>query len=474
MVAEDTDQITQTNAVGSSTSTWVPSWTVTNLRSSQAADPDLKKILAWKQNQTSQPAFREIEGTSKAARSGWAQWNRLQLENGVLYRRWETDDGHGMRLQLVLPRSMVSEVLSALHDAPSAGHLGVNKTLERVRERFYWYGQQHDIEDWCQQCEKCSRRKSPQQPGRAPLVSSCPGYPFERIALDIMGPLPTTESGQKYILVVGDYFTKWTEAFPLPNQEAKTVAEKLVNEVISRFGAPERIHTDQGRNFEAQLFKEMCNLFSIEKTRTTPYHPQSDGMVERMNRTIQDMLAKYVAEHQRDWDVHLPMVMMAYRSSVHSSTQYTPHYLLFGHEVRLPLDVMYGREPHQPEAASEYARNLRSTLEEAHERAREHLKTAQRRQKDYYDRCVAGDEIKVGDHVYLHVPVIKSGQTKKLRSPWHGPHVVVEEISDVTYRIEEVDNHRKRRMSEIFFQHEKRNFVSPSGHVMFYLLYKPQ
>ena len=110
------------------------------------------------------------------------------------------------------------------------------------------------------------------------------------------------------------------------------------------------------------------------------------------------------------------------------------------------MDVMYGREPHQPEAASEYARNLRSTLEEAHERAREHLKTAQRRQKDYYDRRVAGDEIKVGDHVYLHVPVIKSGRTKKLHSPWHGPHVVVKKISDVTYRIEEVDNPRKRRV----------------------------
>ena len=109
-----------------------------------------------------------------------------------------------------------------------------------------------------------------------------------------------------------------------------------MNEVISRFGAPERIHTDQGQNFEAQLFKEMCHLFSIEKTRTMPYHPQSDGMVERMNRTIKDMLAKYVAKRQRDWDVHLPMVMMAYQSSVHSSTKYTPYYLLFGHEVRLP------------------------------------------------------------------------------------------------------------------------------------------
>ena len=130
MVAVDTDEITQTNAVGSSTSTRVPSWTVTNLRSSKAADPDLKKILAWKQNQTSQPAFREIERTSKATRSLWARWNRLQLENGVLYRRWKTDDGHGTRLQLVLPRSMVSKVLSVLHDAPSAGHLGVNRDLK--------------------------------------------------------------------------------------------------------------------------------------------------------------------------------------------------------------------------------------------------------------------------------------------------------------------------------------------------------
>ena len=112
----------------------------------------------------------------------------------------------------------------------------------------------------------------------------------------------------------------------------------------------------------------MCTLFNIEKTRTTPYHPESDGMVERMNQSLQDMLAKYVSDHQHDWDVRLCFVMMAYRSSVHSSTQYIPHYLLFGHEVRLPVDVMYGREPHQPEAASEYVRNLRSTLDKVHEK----------------------------------------------------------------------------------------------------------
>ena len=368
------------------------------------------------------------------------------MENGVLHRQWQTEDGCGTRLQLVLPRSLIPDILSALHDAPSAGHLGVNKTVERVRERFYWYGLQHDVEDWCRQCEKCARRKSPQAMARAPLVSSCPGYPFERIALDIMGPMPTTESSNKYILVVGDYFTKWKEAFAIPNQEAKTVAEKLVKEVISRYGAPEKIHSDQGRNFEAQLFQEICVLFNMDKTRTSPYHPESDGMVERMNRTLQNMLAKYVSDHQRDWDEHLPLMMMAYRSSVHASTQYTPFYLLFGHEVRLPVDVMFGRQPNHKPEVSDYVRNLRDTLEEVHEHAREHLRAAQKRQKDHYDQRIAGEQIEVGDRVFLHDPAVKKGQTKKLHSPWQGPYIVITRIGDVTYRIQAVDNPRKRKV----------------------------
>ena len=261
-----------------------------------------------------------------------------------------------------------------------------------------------------------------------------------------MGPMPTTESGNKYILVVGDYFTKWKEAFAIPNQEAKTVAEKLVKEVISRYGAPEKIHSDQGRNFEAQLFQKMCLLFKIDKTRTSPYHPESDGMVERMNRTLQDMLAKYVSDHQRDWDEHLPLVMMAYRSSVHASTQYTPFYLLFGHEVRLPVDVMFGRQPNHKPEVSDYVRNLRDTLEEVHEHAREHLRAAQKRQKDHYDQRIAGEQIEVGDRVFLHDPARKKGQTKKLHSPWQGPYIVMTRIGDVNFRIRAVDNPRKRKV----------------------------
>ena len=137
------------------------------------------------------------------------------------------------------------------------------------------------------------------------------------------------------------------------------------------------------REFEAQLFQEMCVLFNMDKTRTSPYHPESDGMVEQMNHTLQDMMAKYMSNHQRDWDEHLPLIMMAYRSSVHASMQYTLFHLLFGHEVRLSVDVMFRRQPdHEPEV-SDYVRNLHDPLEEVHEHAREHLRAAQKCQKDH-------------------------------------------------------------------------------------------
>ncbi|CAC5418554.1 unnamed protein product [Mytilus coruscus] len=148
--------------------------------------------------------------------------------------------------------------------------------------------------------------------------------PMERIATDILGELPETEDGNKYILVVSDYYTKWTESFAMPNIEAKTVAKIIVEEVIVRFGVPHWIHSDQGRQFESLLFQEMCCIPNIKKTRTTPYHPKSDGMVERFNKTLATMLSSFVEQNQRNWDEYIPFVMMAYRASEHETTGQTP------------------------------------------------------------------------------------------------------------------------------------------------------
>eukprot|EP00731_Ephydatia_muelleri_P034012 Em0044g32a len=175
----------------------------------------------------------------------------VNVRDGVLFRQWEDVPGKGCNkhLQLVVPRSWIGSVLQQLHSSPSGGHLGMFKTLEKVRSRFYWPGQRHDIEDWCRACELCAARKSPPRRNRAPMQQVLAGGPFQRVAMDILGPLPLTDRGNKYILVLGDYFTKWVESYPIPNMEAKTIANVFVSHFVSRFGAPDVLHTDQGRNF---------------------------------------------------------------------------------------------------------------------------------------------------------------------------------------------------------------------------------
>ena len=172
----------------------------------------------------------------------------------------------------------------------------------------------------------------PQPQINANLQHEPVGAKFERVAIDIMGELPLTANGNRYILVISDYFSKWTQAFPLKDMTALTVADTLVNECFSLFGVPRWLHSDQGSNFESELFQELCQLLDVKKTRTTPYHPQSDGMVERFNRTLQQMLKAFVRENRDDWDDHLPLLMMAYQSSPHESTGMSPNMMMFGEE----------------------------------------------------------------------------------------------------------------------------------------------
>ncbi|VDI65315.1 Hypothetical predicted protein [Mytilus galloprovincialis] len=189
-----------------------------------------------------------------------------------------------VKMQAIIPLSERKKVLQFSHDDKCSAHLGIHKTLAKIRQSYYWPGLQNDVRTYINGCDKCAKRKSPQKSKRAPMALVEANGPMERIATDILGELPETESGNKYILVVSDYYTKWTESFAMPNMEAKTVAKIIVEEVIVRFGVPHWIHSDQGRQFESLLFQEMCCILNIKKTRTTPYHPKSDGMVERLKK----------------------------------------------------------------------------------------------------------------------------------------------------------------------------------------------
>ena len=331
-------------------------------------------------------------------------------------------------------------MLEEYHD--HAGHQGIHRTYCQLMERFYWHGMKKDVQDYVGSCDSCSRRARPVGRGvGAPLQVTWSGYPFERIAMDIIPGLPETNNGNKHILVVVDYFSKWVEACPLKRMDAATIASVFVSEFVSRFGCPESLLTDQGKNFDSRLFRVFCKLLGVTKTRTTAYHPSGDGLVERFNQTLERLLSHYVEDHQRDWDVQLPAMLMAYRATPQASTGYTPAYLLFGKELCLPQDVAYGLPTAEIAHASQpaYVKDLRQRLAHAHSVVRKRLANVHQHQAKLHDAGAVRVTFSEGDLVWLLVPAIPVGTTPKLSKLWRGPFVVIGKLSDVTYRIENLD-----------------------------------
>ena len=242
-----------------------------SLRQLQKEDKDVSTIKQLIES-NSRPDTSVMSFKSSTVKALWSQRQKLVVENDPLYRKW--DDEKGTTLQAIVPLSERRKVLSYSYDHPTAGHLGIRKTLSKIRQAYYWPGLQQDARHYVAGCEKCQTSKGPLKTPRAPLQKVGASRPMERIATDILGELPLTDKGNRYILVRSDYFTKWTEAFPMQNMEARTVADIIVREVVSRFGVPSSIHSDQGRQYESQPFSEMCKVLHIKKTRTTPYHPQ--------------------------------------------------------------------------------------------------------------------------------------------------------------------------------------------------------
>ena len=264
------------------------------------------------------------------------------------------------------------------------------------------------------------------------------GAPMDRVATDLLGPFPVTYSKNRYILVVMDTFTKWVEAYAIPEFSAKTVAKKIVYEFISRFGAPLELHSDQGRNYEAQLFKDICEMLEIHKTRTSPYHPSSNGMVERFNKTLLNMLSAYTDDKQRNWDEDLPLLTAAYRSCEHDSTGYTPNRLMLGREVHLPVHLAMGASPKASshESWDAYVHELNDEMSAIHAFARKHLESATRRQKKDYDSRAHLKRYQEDDLVYFRDDTKVIGLNPKLKNRrWAGPAVIVRKISDLLYEV---------------------------------------
>lgn len=395
----------------------------------QQEDDELKQLIELK---TQGKVIPENSPLRKYA----PVWPQLQIRDSRLVRAPPANTDAASQVQVVLPQALVPKVLAQLHDSPTGGHLGIQKLQGKVKDRFYWLGWFGDVKEWCRQCVDCASRKIQGRAPRAPLQISTVSRPYERVALDILGPLPETSCKNKYVLVVGDYFSKWTEAYPLPNQEAHTIAKVLVEEWVCRFGAPRSIHSDQGRSFESTLFRELCQLLNIHKTRTTPYHPQSDGLIERFNRTLLCMLSLFVEENQSNWDTLLPYVMMAYRSSVHASTGYTPYKVLFGREMVLPVDIMLDVGAGEAfSSVSAYVGHLVETLSTVVEAVRKHQAKASNQQKTNFDFRASLQFYSEGEFVWVLNKARRRGLCPKLQRRFKGPYKIRERVTEVLYRV---------------------------------------
>jgi hypothetical protein len=233
--------------------------------------------------------------------------------------------------------SEVKTILYNFHADPLAGHFGFHETYRAIGERYFWPQMGDDIKQYIQSCDACQRRKPAMK--TEPLHPIKVGQPFDRVGMDLVGPLPLTEKGNQYIVVVTEYLTKWVEAQALPDAKAASVVPFFYEDVICRHGCPKELLTDQGTHFVNEMLDSLCKRLGVQHKLSTAYHPQTNGLVERFNRTLCEMLAKYSNEWKQDWDIFLPSALFAYRTLRQNTTHYEPFYLTYGRDATLPIEL---------------------------------------------------------------------------------------------------------------------------------------
>jgi transposase InsO family protein len=350
---------------------------------------------------------------------------KYEMIGGILFHKQSNHPQEGPCLQLVIPETMVRDALIMSHEG-FAGHLGINKTFARVNSKFYWPTMTRDTKNFVESCETCSGRKSPTGMRATLGTMNRATKPFETISMDFLGPLPTTINGNTYLLVITDFATRWVEAFPTRDMKATTVAQILINEVFCRHSAPENLLSDQGRSFVGEVIKEVCRLFMVNKIQTVAYRPQQNGLTENFNKTICQMLSAYINDDQTNWDIFLPIILFAYRTSKHKTTGETPFRLLYGRDARLPhpLDQW---SPNQI---------FVDQIQDMWEKAR--IRTAAQAEKSTEAQAKNFKELpsyETGELVNTFEPATKPGRKTKLRGDlWQGPYTV-EEVSGPTTKI---------------------------------------
>ena len=387
------------------------------IRNEQLKDENMGEIMRLVES----GRYPEIEVKklmNKKKRTLLNQWKELVInEDGILERRTK------YRRQLVIPEKYRKLVYEELHE--KMGHLSAERVVQLAQERFYWPYLINDIEHYVKNVCQCLKQKKPNREQRAALVNIRSSEPFELVSVDYVH-LDRSKGGYEYLLVLVDHFTRYVQVYPTRNKGGRTAADKIFNEYCLRFGFPKKLHHDQGKEFENHLFKRLHELSGVEASRTTPYHPQGDGQVERMNRTLINMLKTLPEKYKSTWKDHVQKLVFAYNCTRNDATMFSPFQLLFGRSPRLPIDLMFNLHPDEDSIAyDDYVGKWNQAMREAYSIARHHANKSAKMGKKAHDKRIFGANLRIGDRVLVR-NMSERGGTGKLRSYWEQDiHVVV-------------------------------------------------
>jgi hypothetical protein len=353
--------------------------------------------------------------------------------------------------RIVVPNDRIEEIIHNFHCLPICGHMGVSKTICKIRKLYFWLNFSHSIVQFIRKCDVCQRLKALRQKVKAPMKIISALYPFDLIHVDVFGPLTRSESGNRYIIVVVDHFSKFVIAIAVPDFTALTTARFIVNQIICKYGMPGRICTDQGVNFESELFKYMCDLLQIAKVRSTTYHPQTNGQVERVNRILKQLIKCYVNDNHTNWDQYLDQLCCAINTSPSRTTNRTPFEILYGRDFTFPTQVNSNvnvRNQDEKEQVDKYVQQIQVNKERLRKIVEVETKKSSYQQKRHYDKGVNNQhQFQVNDLVLLQNFRQRTDHTAKFEPPFIGPYRIVKVSDDkLNYVVETLDKLDKYRV----------------------------
>jgi hypothetical protein len=395
--------------------------------------------------------------TTKQITTFKKQTTHYLTQNNLLFRRNNKNPTEPLK---VIKTTELENILHNLHSNILTGHFGIEATYNRARTRYYWPNLYKTIAEYIKSCDTCQRQGAPIP--HEELHSIQVGKPFDRVGIDIVGPLSITPTGNRYIVVATEYLTKWPEARAIKDTKATTIAKFIYEEIICRHGCPKVLLSDQGTPFCNELVDSLCKLMTIRHRLSSAYHPQTNGLTERFNKTLCTTLAKYVSDYGDTWDTFLNAALFAYRTVQNSTTKYTPFKLLYGREAVLPIDLQ-GNEQDDNEVPEESLQQhigyITEDLQNLRLNARDNIEKAQEKQRKYHDQKVKPIKFNIGDKVLLYESAKAKVHGDKFREKWTGPYYIHDITAPGAYKLRTMDDKVLRRV--INTDRLKRYFERP-------------